>query len=93
MIIAVTPIVMSRVKESLYFYAPAMTMARALSVTPVRPYVLYLCTYVGLSQRRPLSEWNTFDKNFMKLGHIVEYYDVFFKFDNGPCFQQLWPFV
>ena len=44
----------------------------------------------------PLSKSNIFDQNFMKLGHIVEYHDVFFKYDNGhiaPCFQQLWPFV
>ena len=59
------------------YYAPAMTMAGALSVTPVRTY---LRTYV----RRPLSKSNTFDQNFMKLGHIVYYHDVFFKFDNGP---------
>ena len=26
---------------------------------------------------------NSFDQNFMKLGHIVKYHDVFF-FDNGP---------
>ena len=25
-----------------------------------------------------------FFQNFMKLGHIVKYRDVFFKFDNGP---------
>ena len=31
-----------------------------------------------------LSKSNTFDQNFMKLGHIVLYHDVFFKLDNGP---------
>ena len=31
----------------------------------------------------PLSKLNTFDQNFMKIGHIVLYHDVFFKFDNG----------
>ena len=31
-----------------------------------------------------LSKSNTFGQNFMKLGHIVQYLDVFFKFDNGP---------
>ena len=31
-----------------------------------------------------LSKLYTFDQNFMKLGHIVEYHYVFFKFDNGP---------
>ena len=49
-------------------------MAGALNVIPV-------CMYV---QRCPLSKSNTFDQNFMKLGHIVKYHDVFFKFDNGP---------
>ena len=52
-----------------YFYAPTMTMARALSVTPVCASVhMYVCTSV---QRRPLTKSNTFDQNFMKLGHIV----------------------
>ena len=46
---------------------PAMIMAGALSVTPVRPSVRTL----RLSRRRPLSKSNTFDQNFMKLGHIV----------------------
>ena len=46
-------------------YAPAMTMAGALSVTPVRTY---LRTSV---QRCPLSKSNTFDLNFMNFGHIV----------------------
>ena len=45
-----------------------MTMAGALSVTHVRPSAR---TYVRLSKRRPLSKSNTFDQNFMKLGHIV----------------------
>ena len=72
-----------------HLYAPAMTMAGALSVTPVRPSVrtyvrMYLRTYVRLSKRRPLSNSNTFDQNFMKLGHIVKYHDAFFKFDNDP---------
>ena len=65
-----------------------MIMAAALSVTPVSPSVLYVrtyvLTYVRLSRRRPLSKSNTFDQNFMKLGHTVKYRDVFFKFDNGP---------
>ena len=66
------------------FYAPAMTMASALSVTPVSPYVHTLRTYVPLSQRPPLSKSNTFDQNFMKLDHIVEYHDVSFKIDKCP---------
>ena len=35
-------------------------------------------------KRRPLSNSNIFDQNFMKLGHIVKYHGTFFKFDNGP---------
>ena len=35
-------------------------------------------------KRCPLSKSNSFDQNFMKLGHIVKYHDVFLKFDNGP---------
>ena len=65
-----------------HFYAPAMIIAGALSVTPVR-------TYVRLSRRRPLSNLNIFYQNFMKLGHIVKYLDVFFKFDNGPYCTRL----
>ena len=52
----------------------------------VRTYVLYIHIYVRTSvQRRPLSQSNTFDQNFMKLGHIVEYHDVFF---NGSALAQ-----
>ena len=64
-----------------YNYAPAMTMAGTLNITPVGPYIRLS---VGMSHpRRPLSKLNSFDQNFMKLGHIVKYYNVFFKFDNG----------
>ena len=35
-------------------------------------------------KRCPLFKSNSFNQNFMKLGHIVKYHDVFFKFDNGP---------
>ena len=31
-----------------------------------------------------LSNSNIFYQNFMKLGHIVKYHNVFFKFDTGP---------
>ena len=34
-------------------------------------------------KRCPLSKSNIFYQNFMKLGHIVKDYNVFFKFDNG----------
>ena len=63
-----------------------MIMGGALSVTPVRPYVR---TYVCMSGQRPLSNSNIFYQNFMKLGHIVYYHDVFFKFDNGPYHTRL----
>ena len=47
-----------------------------------------LCTgnYVRTSvpTTSALSNSNIFYQNFMKLGHIVKYHDVFFKFDNGP---------
>ena len=60
-------------------------MARALSVTPVRPCVCKYFAFVYTSvQRHPLSKSNTFDQNFMKLVHIVEYRVNFFKIDNGP---------
>ena len=35
-------------------------------------------------KRCPLSKTNIFYQNFMKLGHIVKYRNVFFKLDNGP---------
>ena len=63
--------------------APAMIMAGALSVTPVRPSVRTLRTYVCPDDVRSLTGI-FFYQNFMKLGHIVKYHDVFIKFDNGP---------
>ena len=56
----------------------------------------YPCQSVHHTKRRPLSKSNTFDHNFMKLGHIVKYHDVFFKFDNfliATYLQELWSFV
>ena len=44
---------------------------------------------------RPLSNLNSFDQNFMKLGHIIKYHNVF-KFDNGPYLtmpSELLPFI
>ena len=35
-------------------------------------------------KQHALSKSKFFYQNFMKLGHIVYYHDVFFKFDNGP---------
>ena len=42
-------------------------------------------------KRYLLSKLNSFYKNFIKLGHIVEYHDVFFKFNNGQYRQ--WKFL
>ena len=53
---------------------------------PVRMSVhtyLNVCPYIRHTQRQTLAEIKSFDQNFMKLGHIVKYNDVFFKFDNG----------
>ena len=58
-----------------------MTMAGALSVTLVHPYVHTLHTYVCPKTSALQVEY--FYRNFMKLGHIVKYHDVF-KFNNGP---------
>ena len=61
-----------------------MIMAGALSVTLVRPYVrTYVITYVYPDDVRSLTR-NLFYQNFIKLGRIVKYHDVFFNFDNGP---------
>ena len=49
----------------------------------------YPCPSLRLSWRLPLSILNIFNQNFMKLGHIVKYHDVFFKFDNGPYHTRL----
>ena len=34
-------------------------------------------------KRCPLTKLNSSGQNFMKLCHIVQYHDIFFKFDNG----------
>ena len=64
-----------------FYYAPAMTMAGILSVTPIK---CYPCLSICHPQSCPLSNSNIFYQNFMKLGHVVLFYNVFFKFDNGP---------
>ena len=48
-----------------------------------RTYFTYIPTYVCLSNDVGTLKSNTSDQNFMKLGHIVKYHDVF-KFNNGP---------
>ena len=46
---------------------------------------LLLFVYENLPfETTSLSKSNSFDQNFMKLGHIVKYYNVFSKFHNGP---------
>ena len=44
------------------------------------PCVYDMSTFEGCL----LSKSNSFDHNFMRLGHIVKYHNVSFKFDNGP---------
>ena len=61
------------------FLCPRHDNGRGIKCYPCSSIRMYL----RLSQRRPLSKSNTFDQNFMKLGHIVKYHDVLFKFDNG----------
>ena len=58
-----------------HYNTPAMTMAGALSVTPVH------CLYASHTQQCPLSKLNSFNQHFMKLGYIVKYHNLFFKFD------------
>ena len=44
----------------------------------------YICQSFRTSHhRRLLSKLNSFDKDFLKLSHIVKQHDVFFKLDNG----------
>ena len=61
-----------------------MTIAEALRVTPVcinvRTYSMSACHTNNVHSLK----LNNFDQNFMKLGHIVKYHNVFFKSDNGP---------
>ena len=68
------------------FMPPAMTMAGALSVTPVGPYLRpSVRTYVTPNHIRSLSQIVLMiNQNVMKLGHIVKYHNVCFMFDNGP---------
>ena len=60
--------------SSFNFYAPAMTRTGALRATPVHMS----------HQQRPFSKLNSFDPNVIRLGHIVYYYNVIFKFNKGP---------
>ena len=52
-------------------------------------------TYVRLSKRRPLSKSNTFDPNFIKLGHNVKYHNVLWSISHhafsiyGPLFMNI----
>ena len=75
-----------------YNYAPAMIMAGALSVTPVRTYV---CTYVRPDDVRSLTRifyirilWNLvtlFSTSMSSSSWIMVHI--------APCFQELWSFV
>ena len=73
-------------------------MSSLSSIIGQCPYRTRLSVVMKIHQlkRCPLSKSNIFYQNFMKLGHIVKYRDVFFQFDNGPygtMLKQLWPFV
>ena len=62
----------------------------------IAPGFQELWPFVYENSQRPLSNSNIFYQIFMKLGHIVKYHDVFFKFKMihiAPGFQELWPFV
>ena len=68
---------------------PRHDNGRGIKWYPCPSVCTYVCNYVRLSQQRPLSNLNIFHQNFMTLGHIVKYHDVFFKFDNGPFCTRL----
>ena len=56
----------------------------SLIMVHIAPGFQVLWPFVYENSRCPLSNSNIFYQIFMKLGHIVKYHDVFFKFDNGP---------
>ena len=59
----------------------------------VQPHHSIHCSYkwyINHLKWYPLSKLNTFDWNFMKLGDIVKYHYVFFKFDNGFWKFTIW---
>ena len=55
----------------------------------IAPGFQELWPFVYENSRRPLSNSNIFYQIFMKLGHIVKYHDVIFKFDNDPYHTRL----
>ena len=70
-----------------------MTMAWAFIITPVSPSVH---TSVHPTLRHPLSKLNSFDQDFMKLGHIVKYHNFSLSLRMvryTSCLQELLPFV
>ena len=70
------PWVLSFRFDRMNYYALAMIMAGTLSVTPVHTYVRLYVTPNDVCSLSPILQ------RFMKLGHIVKYNNVFFKFDN-----------
>ena len=42
---------------------------------------------------RPLSKLNSFDQNFMNLGHTIMSFSSLPMFHIAPCIQELLPFV
>ena len=47
-------------------------------------YSSSIMVHITPYENSPLSKSNGFDQDFMRLGHIVKYRDVLFKFDKGP---------
>ena len=62
-------IVIYRKREPFFYYAPAMIMAGALSVTPVCPSVLYVRTLHP--DRRPLSNSNILSEVYETWSHCL----------------------
>ena len=68
-------------------FSTMMSSSRSIMVhITMLSAVMAICLwkFTILNHVRPLFKSNIFYLNFMKLGHIVKYYDVFFKFDNSP---------
>ena len=63
-------------------FSTMMSSSSSIMVN-ITPGFQELLPFVYENSRRPLSNSNIFHQIFMKLGHIVKYHDVFFKFDNS----------
>ena len=66
-------------------FSPMMSSSSLIMVY-MAPYLRSYCPKFVKNhrlKRRLLSNMNSFDQNFMKLGHIIKYHNVF-EFQNGP---------